>query len=244
LVSIRYKTKDVQFGRGHFCGGSLIAPNLVLTAAHCLVDSNTLQPTPADYIVVVMGSLKLSDRTNSDKREVSRVVVHKKFNHNLQNDIGLLHLKKPFELSSSIKVIPYAKKVDYSVGQSVDLSGWGATVQGGNASPDMMTTSVKIVSRAYCKQAYTGVNDIINTMFCAADGNRDSCQGDSGGPLVLKGIQYGIVSWGKGCGVRGYPGVYTDVPSYFDWIARGSGNSIIINSATILSLFVAYFIVA
>jgi len=226
MVSIRSKAHEyVQFGSGHYCGGSLIAPNLVLTTANCLIDQRSLTPVSADLIVVVMGALKLNDRINSHIREVNRVTVHEKFiEHVLQNDIGLLHLNKPFELSSSIKIIPYAQKADYSVGQSVDLAGWGATVMGGDFSPLMMTTTVKIVSRDECKRAYRNYNDIIDTMFCAADKDKDSCQGDTGGPLVLKGIQYGIISWGKDCGNPQYPGVYTDVPSYADWIARASRN--------------------
>lgn len=78
---------------------------------------------------------------------------------------------------------------------------------------------VPVVSDTDCRVSY-GVTDIADHMICAGlpEGGKDACQGDSGGPLFANGTQYGIVSWGYGCARPDYPGVYTEVAYFVDWI--------------------------
>lgn len=90
----------------------------------------------------------------------------------------------------------------------------------GVMSPTLMAAHVKIVSPNSCSQAYQEITRIDSGMICAKATNppRDACQGDSGGPLVANGYLIGIVSWGEGCASAFYPGVYTRVSEYEDWI--------------------------
>ena len=84
----------------------------------------------------------------------------------------------------------------------------------------MQKVSVPFVSEKTCKQAY-GSSSITAGMICAGRKGKDSCQGDSGGPMVCAdGHQVGVVSWGYGCAEEGYPGVYTRVAHYHDWIVQ------------------------
>ena len=84
----------------------------------------------------------------------------------------------------------------------------------------MQKVSVPYVSEKTCKEAY-GSSSITAGMICAGRKGKDSCQGDSGGPMVCaEGHQVGVVSWGYGCAEEGYPGVYTRVSHYHDWIVQ------------------------
>ncbi|KAI7815141.1 Serine protease [Rhyzopertha dominica] len=97
---------------------------------------------------------------------------------------------------------------------------------GTTAAPVLRHVEVEIIEQPTCASAYSWVNTVTDGMVCAGvpDGGRDACQGDSGGPLVLaeNGVQVGVVSWGLGCARPNYPGVYTNVQYYLDWIAQNS----------------------
>lgn len=90
----------------------------------------------------------------------------------------------------------------------------------GEVSPILRAAHVSIVSHQSCSEAYRQISIITSGMICASAINppRDACQGDSGGPLVANGYLVGIVSWGEGCANAFYPGVYTRVSQYEDWI--------------------------
>ena len=88
-------------------------------------------------------------------------------------------------------------------------------------SPLLMEATVPIVAYENCSQSY---GQIPSSMICAGDmskGGVDACQGDSGGPLTCNGLLAGVVSWGNKCGQPNYPGVYTNVSEYYDWIEEG-----------------------
>lgn len=87
-------------------------------------------------------------------------------------------------------------------------------------SPILLAAHVMLVPQDSCSRAYQGISRIASGMICARATNpsRDACQGDSGGPLVANGYLIGIVSWGEGCANTLYPGVYTRVSEYDDWI--------------------------
>lgn len=89
----------------------------------------------------------------------------------------------------------------------------------GKLSPDLQRVDVPIVGRAACQVSY-GEESITDNMICAgfAEGGKDSCSSDSGGPIVENGILIGVVSFGRGCAEAGFPGVYTRLGNFVDWI--------------------------
>merc|ERR1711976_441827 len=101
------------------------------------------------------------------------------------------------------------------------VSGWGTLSSGGRSPDTLYAVDVPIVSDSSCRSSY-GQSDIADSMICAGEEGKDSCQGDSGGPLVCGISQCGIVSWGYGCAVDGYPGVYTQLSYFLDFVSEHS----------------------
>ncbi|ROT77357.1 putative trypsin-1-like [Penaeus vannamei] len=115
-------------------------------------------------------------------------------------------------------------------GKTATATGWGTTSSGGSSSDTLREVDVTVLSNTACQSGSYG-SAIKDTMLCAGSTGKDSCQGDSGGPLVFKDgggnyDQIGVVSWGYGCGARGYPGVYTRVNSYLDWIRTNTADGV------------------
>ncbi|KAI4902244.1 hypothetical protein NFI96_020294 [Prochilodus magdalenae] len=222
---------SLQINGGHFCGGSLISNNWILSAAHCFQSSST---SSASSLTVYLGMSSLEgSNPNMAVRYVSRIINHPSYissGHN--NDIALL------QLSSSVTYTDYIQPVCLAAagsslggGALVWVTGWGDISSSVSLpSPkNLQELEVPIVSNSNCENSYGST--ITSNMLCAGvpEGGKDSCQGDSGGPLVIKQnsvwTQAGVVSFGYGCAQPNYPGVYTRVSEYQDWINSYIGGS-------------------
>ncbi|XP_047427796.1 transmembrane protease serine 9-like [Mugil cephalus] len=213
---------DLHRNGGHFCGGSLINNQWVMSAAHCFPSSSTRN------LVVYLGrQSQEGSNPNEVSRTVTQIINHPSYNSaTSDNDITLLQLSSPVTFTNYISpVCLAATDSTFFAGVNSWVTGWG-NIGSGVPLPspqNLMEVNVPIVGNRQCRCNY-GVGSITDNMVCAGlrEGGRDSCQGDSGGPLVIKQnnrwIQAGVVSFGRGCAEPNFPGVYTRVSQYNSWI--------------------------
>ncbi|KAL7735800.1 hypothetical protein ACLKA6_017806 [Drosophila palustris] len=214
-ISLRRKAINLPKNPfSHICGGSIIAEDVIVTAAHCIIAS------VASQYKVVAGT---SRRNGGDGVIVSvtEIIMHEKYNPSTyDHDIALLRLSSPLPLNNfTMKAIELASE-DVAPGAISTITGWGTTSSGGTASNQLLAVDVPIVSNADCDKDYGG-DRITDSMLCAGVrgvGGKDACQGDSGGPLIVDNKLHGVVSWGYGCADPKYPGVYAKVSYLNAWI--------------------------
>lgn len=207
----------VYDGRFH-CGASLLSESYVLTAAHCV------RRLKRSKIRIILGDHDQSTTTDvpAKMRAVSAIIRHRNFDTDTYNhDIALLKLRKPVEFTKNIRPICLPSGHD-PAGKLGVVVGWGRTSEGGTLPNIVQEVDVPILSLSQCRAMKYRASRITSYMLCAGKGAMDSCQGDSGGPLLVhnedKYEVVGIVSWGVGCGRPGYPGVYTRVSRYVNWL--------------------------
>uniref|UniRef100_A0A3Q3N6V0 Peptidase S1 domain-containing protein n=1 Tax=Mastacembelus armatus TaxID=205130 RepID=A0A3Q3N6V0_9TELE len=194
---------SIQFAWVSACGGAIIGPTWVISAAHCFRRSG------------VTGR-------NTQSTHVSKVISHPDYNtRTKENDVALLMLQQPLVFNKFVRPIdiwmsPLPEFITCTV------TGWGSTRESEDGYP-LPQMNVTVLPPDVCKQMYSG--KITSSMFCAGKdrGGADACQGDSGGPLsCFTGSRYelaGVVSWGIGCGRASKPGVYTKVQQHTQWIS-------------------------
>lgn len=204
-------------GERHICGGTLIAPDVILTAGHC-----------SEFFAEVHID---ADGSNGDYLLVESHHPHPNYGNVIESDLALAKLfgrsEKPFVALNEGVDVP--EDDEY-----LTVMGWGVTVEGvaSTQSDVLREVEVQYMSNAECdaSSGYYGGDFVTydgyieKNMMCAWSNKKDACQGDSGGPLIRKGsdegedVQVGVVSWGLGCAMDTFPGVYSRISAEYDWI--------------------------
>ncbi|KAA0198257.1 hypothetical protein HAZT_HAZT009693 [Hyalella azteca] len=215
----------------YVCGATLINQQFLVTAAHCVKDID------ASLLKIRLGEWDVRDKSEFYpyvEFDVSGIYSHPEFYEgNLENDIAILRTDRFVDYSKYPHISPVclpASRQDFS-GQVCRITGWGKDGWGseGDFQSILKETQVPILNSNLCQQILRTTKlgtsySLPAGMVCAGgEENKDACKGDGGGPLVCRssGGEFqlaGVVSWGLGCGQRGIPGVYVDVPYYIDWI--------------------------
>jgi secreted trypsin-like serine protease len=226
-VGLLFKHEPDDFF-AQFCGGTLVRPNVVVTAAHC---SDFV--TRAD-VQVLTGTRRLDG--SGTRRNVLRIFIHPNWDPNtFDSDVAVWILNSNAAGIERAKLVrpafePVVETNDVPRRVNTLVTGWGDTQTSG-FPVDLRQVIVPLQPTADCNDADSYDGAITSNMICAGvdAGGKDSCQGDSGGPLTTRtlgtsggvgryDILTGIVSWGIGCADPELFGVYTRVARFRNWI--------------------------
>merc|ERR1712001_613566 len=215
------------------CGGSLIAPGVILTAAHC-VDEFRQNPTELKIRCGEWDTQNQTEPYPHQGRYVQALNIHPEFDgRNLQNDFAVLFTTEDFVLASHIDTVCLPEADELFYGSTCFATGWGKDKFGsaGQYQVVLKEIDLPVVSNSECQDRLRSTRlgqeyKLHDSFLCAGGINgKDTCKGDGGSPLVCPSkydpntyVQAGIVAWGVGCGEDGTPGVYASVSKAACWI--------------------------
>nr|AID60348.1 trypsin-14 [Nilaparvata lugens] len=218
---IKYQIALIREGKFH-CGGSIIGPETILTAAHCVYGD---EERP-DLFTVRYGTIHRE--SSSNEVQVIEIIRHEKYNDKTVNfDVALLKIARAITPSSSVDFVGLATELPAAT-DSLLLSGWGRNERGRFPERLQKAETLKFIDNSSCEKSWNPGGEetvITKNMLCAISSQQSGCNGDSGGPLVNRrtGKLVGIVSFGEQyCRVGSLPNVYASVPELRAWI---TGNS-------------------
>ncbi|XP_051164448.1 trypsin beta-like [Leptopilina boulardi] len=207
---------SVQLNGRHYCGGSIISEFDVLTAAACVSAGGINQYS------IKAGTNDL--QYGGSVHKVKQIIRHENYylnNDNIPvNDIAIIRVQTPFKFDGTRDSIPLLLNQPALDGSFAKISGWGWM---NSTFPNLLRKGrVNIINKNYCSRThYQG--RLPAGQICASLTGQDACKADAGGPLVIGVHLAGIISWGKGCALGNYPGVYTEIFYYRSWIYNQIG---------------------